>query len=206
MKCCFPRGRPAAASRSTTAALRIWRAAKRGRPSGARGLRDHRASLRFVRGDDQARIPAPIAWRPGLARCTCNSPGRTYELSDLLVNRLQVTDVGARFAAKVTYHYACHLRGLGLTGQCETLLKHVAGLTLCPAGSGRSVLRLWRLVCRPLSGNLDRDGRRQGPMHRADGRRRRREHGHRLPDEYRRALASPRQPGTPIAPGRVSGE
>lgn len=57
---------------------------------------------------------------------------RTYELSDLLVNRLQVTDVGARFAAKVTYHYACHLRGLGLSGQCETLLEHVAGLTYVP--------------------------------------------------------------------------
>ncbi|HEY5314300.1 MAG TPA: (Fe-S)-binding protein [Pirellulales bacterium] len=57
---------------------------------------------------------------------------RTYELSDLLVNRLQLTDVGARFAAKVTYHYACHLRGLGLSGQCETLLQHVKGLTYVP--------------------------------------------------------------------------
>jgi L-lactate dehydrogenase complex protein LldE len=57
---------------------------------------------------------------------------RTFELSDLLVNRLQLTDVGARFDAKVTYHYACHLRGLGLTGECETLLRHVAGLTYLP--------------------------------------------------------------------------
>src|SRR5439155_7523162 len=37
---------------------------------------------------------------------------RTHELSDFLVNILKVEDVGARFAGKVCYHMACHLRGL----------------------------------------------------------------------------------------------
>lgn len=57
---------------------------------------------------------------------------RTHELSDLLVNRLSVTDVGARFPGKATYHYACHLRGLGLSGESEALLAHVEGLTYVP--------------------------------------------------------------------------
>jgi L-lactate dehydrogenase complex protein LldE len=57
---------------------------------------------------------------------------RTFELADFLVNQLRVTDVGARFEGKVTYHYACHLRGLGLAGEAETLIRHVAGATLLP--------------------------------------------------------------------------
>jgi len=39
---------------------------------------------------------------------------RTHELSDYLVNVLKQEDVGARYEGKVTYHMACHLRGLGL--------------------------------------------------------------------------------------------
>jgi L-lactate dehydrogenase complex protein LldE len=57
---------------------------------------------------------------------------RTFELADFLVNQLNVRDVGARFVGKITYHYACHLRGLGLTGEVETLIQHVAGATLLP--------------------------------------------------------------------------
>ena len=52
---------------------------------------------------------------------------RTYELSDFLVNRLKVVDVGARFEGKVAYHYACHMRGLGLKNEAETLIRHVRG-------------------------------------------------------------------------------
>lgn len=57
---------------------------------------------------------------------------RTFELSDFLVNRLRVTDVGARFRGKVVYHYACHLRGLGLKNEAETLIQHVEGAELMP--------------------------------------------------------------------------
>jgi L-lactate dehydrogenase complex protein LldE len=63
-------------------------------------------------------------WRPradDLAR-------RTHELSDFLVNVLGVEDVGARFDGKVTYHMACHLRGLGLSTEPERLLARVKGL------------------------------------------------------------------------------
>ena len=55
---------------------------------------------------------------------------RTFELSDFLVNRLGVLDVGARYAGRVAYHYACHLRGLRLEGEAERLIEHVAGASL----------------------------------------------------------------------------
>ncbi len=53
---------------------------------------------------------------------------RTHELSDFLVNVLGVEDVGARFEGRVTYHMACHLRGLGLLTEPERLLRRVRGL------------------------------------------------------------------------------
>lgn len=52
---------------------------------------------------------------------------RTFELSDFLVNRLGVLDVGAKYQGKVAYHYACHLRGLGLSDEAERLVRHVEG-------------------------------------------------------------------------------
>jgi L-lactate dehydrogenase complex protein LldE len=57
---------------------------------------------------------------------------RTHELSDFLVNVLGREDVGARFEARVTYHMACHLRGLGLLTEPERLLKRVRGLRYVP--------------------------------------------------------------------------
>ncbi len=58
--------------------------------------------------------------------------GRIHELSDFLVNVLKVEDVGARFEGKVTYHMACHLRGLGLVTEPERLLRRVRGLEYVP--------------------------------------------------------------------------
>ena len=57
---------------------------------------------------------------------------RTHELADFLVNVLKVEDVGARYAGKVTYHMACHLRGLGLFTEPERLLQKVRGLEYVP--------------------------------------------------------------------------
>ncbi|MCI0642063.1 MAG: (Fe-S)-binding protein [Gemmataceae bacterium] len=57
---------------------------------------------------------------------------RTHELSDFLVNVLKKEDVGARLEGKATYHMACHLRGLGLQREPETLLRNVRGLHLAP--------------------------------------------------------------------------
>jgi L-lactate dehydrogenase complex protein LldE len=57
---------------------------------------------------------------------------RTHELSDFLINVLGVDDVGARYPAKVTYHMACHLRGLGLQSEPERLLRRVRDLEYVP--------------------------------------------------------------------------
>src|SRR5271166_3153291 len=57
---------------------------------------------------------------------------RTHELSDFLVNVLKVEDVGARFPSRVTYHMACHLRGLGTLTEPERLLRRVRELEVVP--------------------------------------------------------------------------
>jgi len=54
---------------------------------------------------------------------------RTWEFSDFLVNRLGVTDLGARFPHKVTFHDGCHgLRELGIKTAPRALLGQVSGL------------------------------------------------------------------------------
>jgi L-lactate dehydrogenase complex protein LldE len=57
---------------------------------------------------------------------------RTFELSDFLVNVLKVEDVGARFEGRLTYHMACHLRGLGLLTEPQRLLQRVRGAEFVP--------------------------------------------------------------------------
>lgn len=68
---------------------------------------------------------------PWRARATALAE-KTYELSDLLVNKLGVLDVGAKFAGRVTYHFACHLRMLKQADEVPKLLANVAGLTYVP--------------------------------------------------------------------------
>jgi L-lactate dehydrogenase complex protein LldE len=56
---------------------------------------------------------------------------KCFEFSDFLVTKLGVTDLGARFPAKVTFHDGCHgLRELHAYPQPRELLKHVRGLEL----------------------------------------------------------------------------
>ena len=56
---------------------------------------------------------------------------RTWEFSDFLVNKLKVTDLDARFPAKVTFHDGCHgLRELGIKAAPRALLAEVRDLEL----------------------------------------------------------------------------
>jgi L-lactate dehydrogenase complex protein LldE len=56
---------------------------------------------------------------------------RIFELSELLVNRLGVVDVGAAFPHSVAYHPSCHsVRVLHLGDKPTRLLRAVHGLTL----------------------------------------------------------------------------
>ncbi len=57
---------------------------------------------------------------------------RTFELSDLLVNQLGVTDVGARFDGSITYHYSCHLRMLQQTDEVVKLIDGIEGAKYLP--------------------------------------------------------------------------
>src|SRR5215216_6914420 len=59
--------------------------------------------------------------------------GRTYELTEYLVDVLGVSDLGARYDGRIAYHDACHgLRFLGLRSQARTLLANVKGAEVTP--------------------------------------------------------------------------
>lgn len=52
---------------------------------------------------------------------------RTYEFTEFLVDVLGVTDLGARYSGKITYHSSCHLlRELGVDKQPLALIKAVS--------------------------------------------------------------------------------
>jgi L-lactate dehydrogenase complex protein LldE len=64
---------------------------------------------------------------------------RTWEFSDFLVSKLGVTDVGASFGHRVTFHDGCHgLRELGVASQPRQLLQNVRGLELVEMGDTTS--------------------------------------------------------------------
>ena len=51
---------------------------------------------------------------------------RTFELSSFLVRELKLTDVGARFKGRVTWHDACHgLRELGVRNEPRALIHQI---------------------------------------------------------------------------------
>jgi L-lactate dehydrogenase complex protein LldE len=58
---------------------------------------------------------------------------RVYELSEFLIDRLGVEDVGAYFPHRVTYHASCHgVRALHLGNRPWQLMAKVRGLDLVP--------------------------------------------------------------------------
>ena len=70
-----------------------------------------------------------------LAEAARDVASRTFELSEFLVDRLGVTDVGAYFPHRVTYHPTCHsLRLLRVGDKPLRLLREVQGLQLVELG------------------------------------------------------------------------
>lgn len=64
---------------------------------------------------------------------------KVHEFSAFLVHALGVTDLGARFPGKVTFHDGCHgLRELGLKTEARRLLENVEGLELVEMGEAES--------------------------------------------------------------------
>jgi L-lactate dehydrogenase complex protein LldE len=71
------------------------------------------------------------AGRADLAQAAEELAPRVFELSEFLVDKLGVTDVGAYFPHRVTYHPSCHaLRMLKVGDAPLTLLRHVRGIDL----------------------------------------------------------------------------
>jgi len=59
--------------------------------------------------------------------------GKSYEFTQFLVNVLGITDLGATFPHKVTYHPSCHgTRLLGVKDEPLALMNNVRGLELVP--------------------------------------------------------------------------
>jgi L-lactate dehydrogenase complex protein LldE len=77
-------------------------------------------------------IVSPSASCTGMVREHCPSlSGRVYELTEFLVDRLGVTDVGASFPHRVTLHPTCHSLRLLRTGdRPRRLLQAVRGIDL----------------------------------------------------------------------------
>ena len=79
----------------------------------------------------QHSLVARRAGDPGLAAAVGTTSPRTYELSEFLVDVLGITDVGAYFPHRVTYHPTCHsLRMLRVADRPVRLLRTVRGLQL----------------------------------------------------------------------------
>jgi L-lactate dehydrogenase complex protein LldE len=82
---------------------------------------------------DAELIVSPSASCTAMVRehCAPQLGERVFELSELLVNRLGVEDVGAHYPHRVTYHPTCHgLRGLRLGDAPLRLLRAVRGIEL----------------------------------------------------------------------------
>ncbi|MBV9839116.1 MAG: (Fe-S)-binding protein [Solirubrobacterales bacterium] len=74
---------------------------------------------------------ARAAGDEALARRAERVGARTYELSQFLIDVLEVEDVGAYFPHRVTYHPTCHsLRLLALEDRPLRLLRRVRGIEL----------------------------------------------------------------------------
>lgn len=83
-------------------------------------------------------VPGLFAGAPEQQEAARGLAAKTWELSDFLVNRLGVSDVGARFEHRVAFHDSCHtLRELGIREEPRRLLREVRGLELVElTGSG----------------------------------------------------------------------
>jgi L-lactate dehydrogenase complex protein LldE len=82
-------------------------------------IRDHYPKMAMETGDPAIRHQVEELLR------------RTFEFSELLVDKLHVTDVGAFYPHSVTLHSSCHsLRSLHVGNKPVQLLKNVRGLYL----------------------------------------------------------------------------
>lgn len=114
-------------------------------------VRHHYPAL-FQAGTSEHELAADIA-------------ARTFEFTEYLVHVLKVTDVGAVYPHKVTYHATCHyLRELGHKTEAKKLLNAVKDLEFVPlkeeetcCGFGGSFTVTFPEVSRSMMGNKVND-------------------------------------------------
>jgi len=98
------------------------------------------------------------AWK---ARAEAHA-AKTFELTQFIVDVLEVKDVGAKFPAKATYHASCHMtRLLGIEAAPGQLLKHVDGLTMLPLDGVHNCCGFGGDVLGQDAGRIGSDGRRE---------------------------------------------
>lgn len=79
----------------------------------------------------QPEMVAASEGMPGMAKRAARIAERTYDLSELLVDVLGLTDVGAYFPHRATYHPTCHSLRIARVGDRPyRLLRSVEGLDL----------------------------------------------------------------------------
>ena len=111
---------------------------------------------------------------------------RMFEFTDFIVNQLHVTDVGASFHHKVTYHKSCHVtRMLGIKEPPLKLLEAVDGLEYI------EMVRLWRHLLVQGARDFGRDREGEVRDHHRDGRRRRVRSRRALPHEHQGRACAP---------------
>lgn len=82
---------------------------------------------------DMYNMAADLANDPGLTQAIHDLQPRVFELTEFLVNKLGIDDVGAYFPHRVTYHPTCHsLRVLRIGDVPLRLLKNVRGIDYVP--------------------------------------------------------------------------
>ena len=106
-------------------------------------------------------------FKPGTAEhdLAVDIASRIFEFTEYLVNVLKVSDVGAVYPHKVTYHATCHyLREMGLRTEAKALLNSVRDLELIPlkeeetcCGFGGSFTVTFPEVSRAMMENKVRD-------------------------------------------------
>ncbi|WP_433242459.1 (Fe-S)-binding protein [Streptosporangium sp. CA-135522] len=102
--------------------------------AGATAAAGTRAATQAVTRSSSAGGRAPTPGGPAsFADEVAELTPKVHDLSEFLVDVLGVTDVGAYFPHRVTYHPTCHsLRGLHLGDRPTRLLEQVRGLELVP--------------------------------------------------------------------------
>lgn len=74
--------------------------------------------------------PGLFGQDPEIRTAAAALAAKTYEFAEFLVKVLKV-DLGAagvRWSGRATYHYSCHLRGIGVTDEAVRLLRQIEGL------------------------------------------------------------------------------